>query len=174
MTPERFDQLRALAMHPSANAWNLGEALDEIARLAADVYVPGSWFCPRCGFSLTRSVIYAESGSIGIDHRHPDPCPNDGTSLEPATWKRDAMQMAERMPDANCMQLINELRQNEGATVTLCSDNADFNGLPNCLIEVNDHWTGWLPRQFRADRLIQALHAAVAARRAADQKPEAG
>lgn len=166
MTPERFDALRAIAAEPYVAGDLLNEALHEVARLAGDVYVPGAWHCPNCDFMLMCSVIYARSGTIGIDHRKPSPCPNDGTELQPTTWKRDALRMSESMPAAICMARINSLRQEEGSSVTIMSDNADFNGLPNCCIEVIDDWTGWEPKQFREDKLIQALAAAQAAREA--------
>lgn len=59
---------------------------------------------------------------------------------------------------------IDQLRADEGATVTLCSDNADFNGLPNCAVEVTDAWTAYRPETFRADTLLEALQLACAAK----------
>jgi hypothetical protein len=167
MTPERFDELRANAESDTAllSPSDVIECLDEIARLAAEVYVPGSWHCPKCGFSLICAVLYAATGAVGVDHRHPAPCPNDGTPLEPTTWKRDALQMSQAMPDAGCMRLINTLRSDEGSSVEIFCDNADFNVLPNCLIAITDDWTEWVRKEFRADTLIAALAQAEAERK---------
>jgi hypothetical protein len=61
---------------------------------------------------------------------------------------------------------INELRDEEGDAVTIVSDNADFNGLPNCAVDCVGEWTDWKERRFGGDTLTLALHAAVVARRA--------
>src|SRR5208282_1264221 len=114
MTSERFDWLRA-----NCNGNWVNECLDEIARLAKIAYVPGGWYCPKCKFQLTTSVIYVRSGNVGIDHRKPEACPNDGIPMLPQTYKHDATAMAERMPDALAMGMIHDLRKNEGASVTV-------------------------------------------------------
>jgi hypothetical protein len=99
MSPERFDELRANAMAcgdggpPLLSAGDVIECLEEISRLAAMVYVPGGWHCPKCKFHLTTSILYAKSGNVGVDRKIPDPCPNDGTPLEPDTWEADARAM---------------------------------------------------------------------------------
>jgi hypothetical protein len=101
MTHARFDELRANAESESSllSATDVIECLDEIARLAALVYVPGSFYCPKCKFTLIKSVMYVKSGTIGVDHHCDESCPNDGTSMEPVTWEADARQMAELMPE---------------------------------------------------------------------------
>ncbi len=91
MTPERFDYLRLCGKPETA------ECLDEISRLAAMVYVPGCWYCPKCKFQLTQSVLYARTGAVGVNRKHPDPCPNDGATMLPQTWEAVARAMAERM-----------------------------------------------------------------------------
>lgn len=52
MSPERFDELRANAMTNESPCLicpgDVIECLEEIARLAAMVYVPGGWHCPKC------------------------------------------------------------------------------------------------------------------------------
>jgi hypothetical protein len=138
------------------------ECLDEISRLAAMVYVPGGWHCPKCKFHLVSSVISAKSGNVGASRQIPDPCPNDGTPMEPDTWRDDAMSMAEKMKEMYCMDRINELRENEGESVNVLCDNPD--GPPNNAIEVCDEWTGWKPRRFEGDTLLRALNAALVAR----------
>lgn len=58
---------------------------------------------------------------------------------------------------------LNRLRANEGASVTFICDNPDFNGQPNCAIEVTDSWTDWEPRRFAAETIAECLKLAVAA-----------
>lgn len=99
MTPERFDELRQHTAVEPYGAGELNECLDEIARLASLVYVPGTFKCPKCGFAVVKSVLYVKSGSIGADHHCSEPCPNDGTKLEPVTWESEARQMAKLMPE---------------------------------------------------------------------------
>jgi hypothetical protein len=87
----------------------------------------------------------------------------------PLSWWRGAnaldAQRALRM-----MELLNELRQGEGAMVTFCCDNPDFNGLPNCCVMVSDFWTDWEEREFRADTIEQCLFAAATEKRKVEDK----
>jgi len=111
MSPARFDELRANAESESSllSPADVGECLDEIARLAALVYVPGSFYCPKCKFILTKSVLYVRSGTIGVDRHCDEKCPNDGTPMEPVTWESDAKQMAELMPElAKLRRMVKE------------------------------------------------------------------
>lgn len=161
MSPERFDELQANALTepdgrvPLLSAGDVVECLDEIARLAAMVYVLGGWHCPKCKFRLVSSVLYAKTGNVAASRQIPDPCPNDGTPLEPDTWRQDAMEMSEHMPKVAVMDRINSLRENEGASVTIMCDNPD--GPPNNAIEVCDDWTGWELRRFDGESLIRCL-----------------
>lgn len=164
MTPERFDELTLQANDI------MREMLDEIARLAEMVYVPGGWHCPTCGFRLVSSVLYAKTGNVAASHKIPEPCPNDGTPLQPDTWRQDAIDMADKMPFALRMMRIDDLRENEGASVNVLCDNPD--GAPNNAIEVCDDWTGWEPRRFEGDTLMRALNAAFEEKRhAQDLRP---
>lgn len=109
MTPQRFDELRANAYSddsiPLLSNGDLIECLDEIARLAAMVYVPGGWHCPKCKFHLVSSVLYAKTGNVGVNRQTPDSCPNDGTPMEPDTWQADAM--ASRLGDVGITDDLN-------------------------------------------------------------------
>lgn len=67
---------------------------------------------------------------------------------------------------AEIWSAINELRSGEGDSVEIHCDNPDFNGLPNCAIGVTAYWTDWTPRQFRADTVLDCLHAALTERSA--------
>jgi hypothetical protein len=101
MSPQRFDELRANAESDASllSPSDVIECLDEISRLAALVYVPGSFHCPVCKFQLVKSVLYVKSGTIGVEHHCDEKCPNDGTPMEPVTWESDAKQMAEVVPE---------------------------------------------------------------------------
>lgn len=118
--------------------------------------LPGGWHCPKCKFRLTSSVLYARSGTVGASHAIPEPCPNDGMPMEPDTWREDAMQMAEHMQDAACMERIN-LLQASGAEVTIMRVASPSNRA----IEVCAEWTGWNHRRFVGETLLRALNAAV-------------
>lgn len=64
-------------------------------------------------------------------------------------------------------QMIDELTDGEGDTLTFCCKNPDFNGLPNECVIVMADWTDWKEREFRADTRAECLQAALAARQAA-------
>jgi len=59
--------------------------------------------------------------------------------------------------------LIETLRAPEGHSVTLMCDNPDFNGQPNCAIEVCGDWTNWHPKRFTGETVLDALRSARAA-----------
>ena len=56
---------------------------------------------------------------------------------------------------------LDDLRKNEGSSVTFLSENADFNGQPNSAIEIVDEWTGWEPKRFTGNTIYIALSRAV-------------
>lgn len=60
------------------------------------------------------------------------------------------------------LNLIDKLREPEGHSVTLFCDNPDFNGQPNCAIEVCGDWTGWEDKRFPGDTVLEALEKAHA------------
>lgn len=53
---------------------------------------PGDrWVCRTCGFMLTKAILRASDGAVGMDTREVhDVCPNDGFSLRRVTWKEEA------------------------------------------------------------------------------------
>lgn len=59
--------------------------------------------------------------------------------------------------------LLNRLRAEDGSSVAIMCQNADFNGQPNEAIEVSASWTNWEPRRFTGDTLAGALWAAIRA-----------
>lgn len=58
------------------------------------------------------------------------------------------------------LQLIEILREGEGASVTLLCDNPGPDG-PNNAIEIADDWTDWQPVRFTGETLTHALRAAI-------------
>jgi len=64
------------------------------------------------------------------------------------------------MAAAEAWRLIENLRAPEGHSITLLCNNPDFNGQPNCVIEVCAEWTNWEPKRFTGDTILIALIAA--------------
>lgn len=68
----------------------------EIERLRGEVYVPGSWHCAKCKFTLLQSNLNARDGTVTPRDKPGDKCPNCNSPLWRATWKQDAFEMQER------------------------------------------------------------------------------
>ena len=77
----------------------------------------------------------------------------------PADGKQAGEAVAWR--EVEMMRLIDFLRSQEGDEVTICCDNPDFNGQPNCAVICNGDWTGWEDRRFAADTVLDALSMAA-------------
>ncbi len=60
-------------------------------------------------------------------------------------------------------QLIEELRAEEGASILICCQNPDFNGLKNERIICQAGFTDWKEETFDGDTLIEALREAAKA-----------
>lgn len=92
--------------------------------------------------------------------------PSEVNPLARDLWNRDGFAAAaeiERLRErAKVLDLIDQLREPEGDSVSLVCDNPDFNGLPNCCVIVNGGWTGYYDVEFRCDTLVACLEAAVA------------
>lgn len=63
---------------------------------ADQVFVPGTWRCPKCKFVLHQFNLNANDGSVTTRDEPGDKCPNDGSPLWRVTWREDAMELAER------------------------------------------------------------------------------
>jgi hypothetical protein len=70
------------------------------------------------------------------------------------------------------MAMIHQLRAEEGAEVAIMCPNPE--GPPNEAVEITDDWTGWEPRRFTGDTLLQALEGAASAKLQSQQKQERG
>ena len=61
------------------------------------------------------------------------------------------------------LDLIDYLREDEGSSVTIFNDNADFNGQPDRAIEVSGPFTDYQPVRYAGATLLECLlHAATA------------
>lgn len=81
---------------------------------------------------------------------------------EKSAWGKMAAACEEA---AETIALIEELREDEGDSVLIASDNADFNGLPNCLITCFGNWTAWADVDFTGGTILACLKSAVSRRR---------
>lgn len=85
-----MDEIQPLKVRLNLNAGDssvptralIGEALDEIERLDAEVarleklvYVPGVWKCAKCAFSLISKTLYVNLGVVGAN-TSPQQCAN--------------------------------------------------------------------------------------------------
>ena len=71
------------------------------------------------------------------------------------------------------IQAINELREEEGSSVEILSDNVDAADQPNCAVICNGDWTMWEDQRFGGDTLDQALAEALGTYREHKRKEEA-
>lgn len=67
--------------------------------------------------------------------------------------------------EAHFVWLVNELRAEEGDSVTILCDNPDFNGQPNSAVICNGDWTNWQDKRFAADTVLDALAMALTERK---------
>lgn len=87
--------------HREAVAATMIEAADHLSALQQQrdeaIYVPHQWKCAMCGFVVSKMLLRASDGAVGIDRREiQDVCPNDGTSLTRVTWEESALESGER------------------------------------------------------------------------------
>jgi uncharacterized Zn finger protein (UPF0148 family) len=76
---------------------SVADIIDEIsAQVKKLIYVPGSWHCPKCKFTLLQSNLNARDGTVTARDTPGDKCPNCNGPLWRCTWKNDAFEMQER------------------------------------------------------------------------------
>ena len=56
--------------------------------------MPGCYECPKCGFVLSRSILYTQTGNVSADTPSIEECPNDGELMIPVTYKSAYATMA--------------------------------------------------------------------------------
>lgn len=61
-----------------------------------DVFVPGTWCCPKCHFVLVQSNLNADDGSVTVRDQPGSKCPNCDSPLWRITWRKQAKEMGER------------------------------------------------------------------------------
>ena len=66
------------------------------------------------------------------------------------------------------MDLIDVLRQSEGASIEIPCPNPDFDG-PAQLVRITSESTNWQPRTFYGNCLLECLEAAFAEQEARDE-----
>lgn len=50
--------------------------------------------CPKCNFTLLKSIMFVRSGNVGADlGRQLEPCPNDSYNMERVTWEHHAREL---------------------------------------------------------------------------------
>lgn len=60
-----------------------------------DQFVPGAWYCPKCGFENYRRILHVRDGGVSADKTITDSaCPNDGELMLQLTWKKHAEGLA--------------------------------------------------------------------------------
>jgi hypothetical protein len=63
-------------------------------------------------------------------------------------------------------EILENLREPEGDSVTLFCTNPDFGAGPNNAIEVNAYWTDWQDLRFTGETIFEALENAMKAKEA--------
>jgi len=86
--------------------------------------------------------------------------------IDAAAWAVAEIEKLRGFKDA-----VDELRKDEGDSVTILCDNPD--GPPNNAVEVCGFWTDFQIMRYEGESLIEALTAAVEARRAVEPSPTA-
>jgi hypothetical protein len=60
------------------------------------IYVPGTWCCPKCQFTLVQSNLNAVDGTVTARDEPGDKCPNCDSPLWRVSWQQQAKEMGER------------------------------------------------------------------------------
>lgn len=111
--------IRVCSRH-NGHDWDMSDAaradherlLNLAQRLRAEAtshLVPGQMRCAKCGFGLTRTNLYVNSGTTGPGDSKTEPCPNGCGPLWPVTWEqwaKEGWETAERF-----FKEHNELRE---------------------------------------------------------------
>lgn len=70
--------------------WPTYADIEERLRVLEEAqYVPGELRCPQCGFHLSKRILYAFDGSVGVNTTaEKEYCPNDEQEMERVTWEQ--------------------------------------------------------------------------------------
>ena len=66
----------------------------DLYRLA---YVPGSFKCPKCGFTWNKSTLTPDGIGTSETDRQSEACPNDGEWMEAVTYRDVTQSLQERL-----------------------------------------------------------------------------
>lgn len=159
VTPHVFREQYKANYHAMLYDWLLNGNGDEPACVD---------FGPKDWPALPRSIeMVTDERAFDLARRLKDHLTTEEAAVAIMEYATDAIEQIRReeappnRPEAETLRLMDILRSQEADTVTLCSDNPDFNGQPNCLVICNGDWTGWEDRRFQADTMLDALRAAA-------------
>jgi hypothetical protein len=80
-----FEWLRPEALKNNKHAQVL---MPRLGNLEKDQFVPGEWYCPKCGFECYKRLLSAKTMNVAADTTIADEaCPNDGELMLQQTWK---------------------------------------------------------------------------------------
>lgn len=83
---------------------------------ASDLYVPGLWRCPQCGF-IQHNQILAPTGVFASTAPELRPCPNDGRDMQPVTWREHAKDLEKTLDtilDGQCNEVTSRVEHIRG------------------------------------------------------------
>lgn len=159
VTPHVFREQYKANYHAMLYDWLLNGNGDEPACVD---------FGPKDWPALPRSIeMVTDERAFDLARRLKDHLTTEEAAVAIMEYATDAIEQIRReeappnRPEAETLRLMDILRSQEADSVTLCSDNPDFNGQPNCLVICNGDWTGWEDRRFQADTVLDALRAAA-------------
>lgn len=115
--------------------------------------------CPFCGRATAESYFARDGVRVacgcGASMTHYHSMGSDTNAIARRAWNSRAESFS---------QILNAMRAEEGDSITLLSDNPDFNGQPNSAVECCGAWTDWQDHRFTGDTLHAAVLAAYGAR----------
>ena len=86
--------------------------------------------------------------------------PNFEKAVAEILAREKAIQMDAEVSKPTELEMINELRANEGAEVILYCDNPSFKGCNNA-IAICDDWTDWAEKRYEGETLNECLQKAL-------------
>lgn len=101
--------------------------LEKVAEAARQIFVPGTWCCQKCKFTLVQSNLNAIDGSVTARDEPGDKCPNCNGPLWRVTWKQEASEMMDRATEQ--MLMLNSGRK--AARDFMAQLIIEQNGAPN-------------------------------------------
>lgn len=159
VTPHVFREEYKSAYHVALYDWLLNGTGDEPDCVE---FGPDDWPARARSYEPV-----SDERAIDLARRLKDHLTTEEAAVAIMEYATDAIEQIRREEtsrnehQAETLRLMDILRSQEADSVTLCSDNPDFNGQPNCLVICNGDWTGWEDRRFQADTVLDALRAAA-------------